>query len=197
MFLSRFGVKNYKCLGDIDIPLTPVHVLIAQNDSGKTSLMEAIAALYGSLRRPVEELFPQPWQGRQLVWFDSLEPALEFRGQWLPRQQETTGVNPTDGVAYGFCVRFENPSEACSIEQRWLNPPGTGSQGYENPDDRFPLLPGLPARLQPFELPAYASKPKHIQEVFQRQSEERRTQSLTRLTDFLKPVEKHSLDPRR
>ena len=41
MFLSRFGVKNYKCLGDIDIPLTPIHVLSGQNDSGKTSLMEA------------------------------------------------------------------------------------------------------------------------------------------------------------
>ena len=78
MFLSRFGVKNYKCLGDIDIPLTPIHVLIGQNDSGKTSLMEAIAALYASLQRPVEGLFPQPWQGRQLVWFESLEPALEL-----------------------------------------------------------------------------------------------------------------------
>ena len=45
MFLSRFGVKNYKCLGDIDIPLTPIHVLIGPNDSGKTSLLEAMAAL--------------------------------------------------------------------------------------------------------------------------------------------------------
>jgi len=65
MFLSRFGVKNYKCLGDIDIPLTPLHVLIAQNDSGKTSLMEAVVALYGSLQKPPEELFPKPGQGRQ------------------------------------------------------------------------------------------------------------------------------------
>ncbi len=27
MFLSRFGVKNYKCLGEIDIPLTPIRPL--------------------------------------------------------------------------------------------------------------------------------------------------------------------------
>ena len=33
MYLSRFGVKNYKCLGEIDIPLTPIHVIIGENDS--------------------------------------------------------------------------------------------------------------------------------------------------------------------
>ena len=84
MFLSRFGVKNYKCLGDLDIPLTPVHVFIGQNDSGKTSLMEAIAALYGSLKRPVEELFPQPWQGRQLVCFGSAELPSSSAGSGFP-----------------------------------------------------------------------------------------------------------------
>ena len=57
MHLSRFGVKSYKCLGDIDIPLTRVHVLIAPNDAGKTSLMETIAVLCGSLQRPVEHIF--------------------------------------------------------------------------------------------------------------------------------------------
>jgi hypothetical protein len=47
MYLSRFGVKNYKCLGEIDIPLTPIHVIIGENDSGKTSLFEAISLFYG------------------------------------------------------------------------------------------------------------------------------------------------------
>ena len=40
---------------------------------------------------------------------------------------------------------------------------GSGSQGYENPDGRFPLSPGLPINIQPLNLPAYVSKPKHIQ----------------------------------
>jgi len=34
MFLSRFGVKDYKWLGDIDLPLTSMHVLIGPNDLG-------------------------------------------------------------------------------------------------------------------------------------------------------------------
>ncbi len=67
MFLSRFGVKNYKCLGEIDIPLTPVHVLIGPNDSGKTSLLEAMAAFHGSAEHVLPEVFPKPWSGRDLV----------------------------------------------------------------------------------------------------------------------------------
>ena len=47
MYLSRFKVQNYKCLADVDIPLTPFHVIIGENDSGKTSLLEAIGKLYG------------------------------------------------------------------------------------------------------------------------------------------------------
>ena len=46
MYLSRFRVQNYKCLADVDIPLTPFHVIIGENDSGKTSLLEAIGKLY-------------------------------------------------------------------------------------------------------------------------------------------------------
>ena len=40
--LTQFSVKNYKCLADVTLPLTPIHVLIGQNDTGKTSLLEAI-----------------------------------------------------------------------------------------------------------------------------------------------------------
>lgn len=42
--LSHFSVKNYKCLADVSLDLTPIHVLIGQNDTGKTSLFEAIRA---------------------------------------------------------------------------------------------------------------------------------------------------------
>ena len=38
-------VNNYKCLVGVDFPLTPIHVIIGQNDSGKTNLLEAMLAL--------------------------------------------------------------------------------------------------------------------------------------------------------
>ena len=63
MYLSRFGVKNYKCLGEIDIPLTPIHVLIGQNDCGKTSLLEAMAAFFATSEKPLHEVFPNAVDG--------------------------------------------------------------------------------------------------------------------------------------
>ena len=195
MFLSRFGVKNYKCLGDIDIPLTPIHVLIGQNDSGKTSLMEAIAALYGSLKRPVEEFFPQPWRGPQLVRFGSAEPTIELRGQWLPGPREAPLPGPPDGIAYGFSIRFASSSEAHSVERRWLSTEGRRADKDGNSEVRFPLTSDLPVGVEPSKIASMATKP-DIRKTLQRQFETQLVQSLARLTDFLKPVEKYSLDPR-
>jgi AAA15 family ATPase/GTPase len=42
--LSYFRVENYKCLERVELPLTPMHVLIGPNDSGKTSVLEAMLA---------------------------------------------------------------------------------------------------------------------------------------------------------
>lgn len=81
MYLSRFGVKNYKCLADIDIPLTPIHVLIGPNDAGKTSLLEAIVAFYASADKVLPQTFPPPWGGRELVSHWQSAPTVQFSGE--------------------------------------------------------------------------------------------------------------------
>jgi AAA ATPase domain len=43
---TDFSVKNYKCLADVSLPLTPIHVIIGKNDTGKTSLTQAIHAAF-------------------------------------------------------------------------------------------------------------------------------------------------------
>ncbi|MHB1767925.1 MAG: AAA family ATPase [Phycisphaerae bacterium] len=40
--IMQFHVKNYKALRDVTLPLTQIHVLIGPNDSGKTSILEAL-----------------------------------------------------------------------------------------------------------------------------------------------------------
>lgn len=66
--ITRFRVQNYKALRDVTIDLTPVHVLIGPNDSGKTSVLEALAALSRSADRHLKDAFVGNWVGRQLVW---------------------------------------------------------------------------------------------------------------------------------
>jgi hypothetical protein len=190
MFLSQFGVKNYKCLGEIDIALTPTHVVIGPNDAGKTSLIEAIAALCGSLEKPAEELFPKPWQGRELVRFGAKEFAIDLRGRWLPRPTGQATANFTAGITYGLSVLFEQSSYSCRIAERWLTPDAIRDRG--RPEAHFPLSPDLPARPEPFNIPWIADEPEQIQKMY----EGWRDQSLGTLADIVKPVEKYTLDPK-
>lgn len=66
--ITQFRVKNYKALRDVTLNLTPIHVLIGPNDTGKTSLLEALAALCRSVDTEPPESFTGRWEGRELIW---------------------------------------------------------------------------------------------------------------------------------
>lgn len=66
--ITQFRVQNFKALRDVTLDLTPIHVLIGPNDSGKTSILQAIEALSRSVVLPLGEAFAGGWDGSQLVW---------------------------------------------------------------------------------------------------------------------------------
>ena len=66
--ITQFHVKNYKALRDVTLPLTPIHVLIGPNDSGKTSILEAIAASCKSADYPLNQVFPATFNPSNLLW---------------------------------------------------------------------------------------------------------------------------------
>ncbi len=80
--LSQFSVKNYKCLADVSLPLTPIHVLIGQNDTGKTSLFEAIEAGAKLVTQPQLDQHPVNLFAnripQELVWFGSNEKVIRI-----------------------------------------------------------------------------------------------------------------------
>jgi predicted ATPase len=71
--IRRFRIQNYKALRNVAIDLTPVHVLIGPNDSGKTSILGALAALCRSVDHPLAQAFTGSWEGQQLVWLGTRE----------------------------------------------------------------------------------------------------------------------------
>src|SRR5487761_1297112 len=66
--IERIKIQNYKALREVSLELTPIHVLIGPNDSGKTSVLEAVAALCRSTGQPLPQAFLGAWEGRNLVW---------------------------------------------------------------------------------------------------------------------------------
>ena len=127
MFLSRFGVKNYKCLGEIDIPLTPIHVLIGQNDAGKTSLLEAMAAFFASSQTDLMSIFPEPWSGRELVFQGGFETSVDLWGEWAATTGEDTST-PDPKLRYGFPVEFSPRGKGCLTKTDWIEREGERSE---------------------------------------------------------------------
>jgi predicted ATPase len=66
--IKRLRIKNFKALRDVDIELTPIHVLIGPNDSGKTSILDALAALCRSIDHNLADAFLGSWTNTELVW---------------------------------------------------------------------------------------------------------------------------------
>jgi AAA domain, putative AbiEii toxin, Type IV TA system/AAA ATPase domain len=117
--ISHFRVENYKLLSKVDIPLTPIHVIVGENDSGKTSLLEAISAFCRSAEpgRQVSQIFDSKWQGKELVFLGSSEPCIEFdahlEGRWDSGDRS---------IGYGFRLRFPHPTEPqCQVVREWFD----------------------------------------------------------------------------
>ncbi len=100
-------VTNYKCLADVALDLTPLHVVIGQNDAGKTSLLEAILALHRSSEEPLADAFPGRWDGTELVYEGATKPIIDL---------QTTLIDETDPdsiLKYRVSVEFPKSGRKC------------------------------------------------------------------------------------
>ena len=138
--ITTFRVQNYKALRDVTLELTPLHVLIGPNDSGKTSLLEALRA-YSRVTSGQGEAFEGRWTGRQLVWRQTGSAViLEATGRWggrtiqnvircqfqesgreVPRAQTVTLIDPTTPVdPHTQAARWLRDSVGAMHFYRWI-----------------------------------------------------------------------------
>lgn len=79
--IARFQIQNYKALRDVTLNLTPMHVLIGPNDSGKTSILEALASLCRSVDHQLSEAFVGSWKGADLVWKGDIDQIVTLEAE--------------------------------------------------------------------------------------------------------------------
>lgn len=101
--IKQFHVQNYKALQDVTLDLTPIHVLIGPNDSGKTSILEAVAAFCRSVDVPIADAFAGTWIGRQLAWKNH-RVAVRFDAAFDP-----------EPYRYAFDVRFDDKDRRAQV----------------------------------------------------------------------------------
>jgi hypothetical protein len=106
--MTQFQVQDYKCLGNVSFPLTPIHVLIAENDAGKSSVLEAMYALYRSASHSLEQAFAGSWEGRELVRESCSNGFVALGGQWR-------GNGDTAAIDYRLQVEFPPTGRTCRL----------------------------------------------------------------------------------
>ena len=95
--ITQVDIKNFKAIRQASVDLTPVHLLIGPNDSGKTSVLEAIAAVCRSVDHDATNSFLGRWQGRELVNSAASESQVEIG-------VEIAGGDST--IKYRVCANF-------------------------------------------------------------------------------------------
>jgi predicted ATPase len=98
--IDHLRVRRFKCLFDVEVDLAPFTVLVGPNDSGKSSLLDAIRFLSLTTERPV-------LSQSSTHYADSYRPLLEeWRGCWWqgkvdqPMQWEVRGRTETESFDY-------------------------------------------------------------------------------------------------
>ena len=88
--ISSIHIKNYKCLRDLKVTLKPLTVVIGKNDTGKSSLLEALHTLAG-LVSPESLRLEGLWSIDKLAFHGADPPAIEWTAEIEPSPRNRLG----------------------------------------------------------------------------------------------------------
>ncbi|HEY0138409.1 MAG TPA: AAA family ATPase [Nannocystis sp.] len=86
--LRTFHVENFKCLRDTTVELEPFTVLIGPNDSGKTSILDALRLIGQTFVKPVDEVFSGQNRAEVLAWRRQAGTELGWQLRFAEGKQE-------------------------------------------------------------------------------------------------------------
>lgn len=94
--IKRLKIAGYKSHCDFDQPLTPLTVILGPNDSGKSSLLEALMTLAQIIAAPINQVLVGDSSLRLLAWRGFEPPSIRWEVTLEPLR--------ADGSGHGYYV---------------------------------------------------------------------------------------------
>ncbi len=110
--ITRIRIQNYKALQDVRLDLTPIHALIGPNDSGKTSILNALSALSRTTDHQLQRAFAGSWEGRDLVWHGDPEGVVRLTADMASDGEE---------LRYSLACRFPNQGRGVVVDDEKIS----------------------------------------------------------------------------
>ncbi len=112
--ISRLHVENFKCLRDVTVDLGPFTVLIGSNDSGKSSILDAIRVIGGTTRVTIAESLVLEEESRD----DPFDEVVWMRDTGLAMTLSVTGrtENGADST-FEYALKLRRPAPLFVIDE--------------------------------------------------------------------------------
>jgi hypothetical protein len=110
--IKRVYIRNYKAIHNIDVKLTPVHAFIGPYDSGKTSILNALASFSRTTDYELQHAFIGSWEGRELVWHGDLEGIIRLSADLSIGGKE---------FSYSLASRFPNAGRRVVVQEEKIS----------------------------------------------------------------------------
>jgi predicted ATPase len=187
--INRIQIKNFKCLLDVDVPLGPFNIFIGPNDSGKSSLLEAIKVLGQTVGQPFNQVLAEPLTLENLVWRREQNREVSWKVE---------GIASDHAFSYQLALApgdlFPRNEELIVGGKRILivlRPPGQQvniSFPAFAPNIQMPLAPGVTGL-------AMLSGSAHIPQLYGNVQAVEKLPELGPILDSLKATVEYRLDP--
>lgn len=117
-FVKNLRVRNVGCLKNVDLPLTRFHALIGPNDSGKSTILRALEALFSFAAADGSSRTGNPWiskieQGKWIgTWEEGRSIECDVSGDNVLLRYSCKGLPKEEQRHQGFLLeRFEEGGE--------------------------------------------------------------------------------------
>ena len=122
-YIEQLRVRNFRCIRDVTIPLTPLHAFIGPNDSGKSTLLDAISTFAGGAGEPGAEITASyKRQALTQFWLPNVSGAIAHDLD-IDLNSALAGANLTDEAILAVLRTIVSPIRVLRLDPDAMREP--------------------------------------------------------------------------